>query len=279
MYVLLAIASALLYGVWKFGLGQYRGKVSAYAVVLVSASAAALIYFVFGALSQDLFFDKADILPGLLGGVCNLVGNTLIVVAFERGKMGVVSGVAATSTLVPLLYSLVIGEPLAGGAAFGICLMVIGLAAFYVPSMKSRGGETTSASSIALALVAALAWGVAIVIIDVGSRVSLTGTMLVSQVPQILFTGVALAVFLKSWGGLTATSTATIAGAGVALGMGNLAFFTAANEGDIGVVSLIGSLSPIVVALLAWGLLKQRMAKSEMAALVIVLAGTCLVVI
>lgn len=115
--------------------------------------------------------------------------------------------------------------------------------------------------------------------IDIGSRVNVAGSMLMSMMPQILFTFVVVAVVHRSWGGLTRRSIAPIAGAGVALALGNLAFFTAANEGNLGVVSVLGSLDPIVVALLALIFLKEKMARSDQVALLIVIAGTCLVAV
>jgi uncharacterized membrane protein len=85
-------------------------------------------------------------------------------------------------------------------------------------------------------------------------------------------------VVADSLRGLAGRPLGAIAGAGLALALGNVAFFTAANEGNIGVVSVIGSLSPIVVALLALAILGEQMVRSERFALLIVLAGTCLVV-
>lgn len=52
-----------------------------------------------------------------------------------------------------------------------------------------------------------------------------------------------------------------------------------ANEGNLGVVSVLGSLDPIVVALLALIFLKEKMARSDQVALLIVIAGTCLVAV
>ena len=85
-------------------------------------------------------------------------------------------------------------------------------------------------------------------------------------------------IVARSLGGLTQRAIVALAAAGVALALGQIAFFTAANEGNIGVVAVLGSLDPIVVALLALGILKEQMTRMERAALVIVLVGTCLVV-
>jgi len=116
-------------------------------------------------------------------------------------------------------------------------------------------------------------------VIDNGSRVSVTGTLAVSQVPQVI---VALAVVLatapRSYAGLTGRSTAILVGAGLSLGLANVAFFTAAQEGSLGLVSVLASFSPMVTALLALAVVKERMSRSDVVALVVVIVGVALVV-
>ena len=278
MYVLLALTSGLLFGVWKFGLGRFRGVVSPYSIVLVSAAAAAIVYLVFGGLTSQFVIDSADLLPSLLGGVLNLIGNLLIVEAFARGKLAVVTGVALTAVLVPLAYSFMIGESMATIAAVGIVFLLAGLLLFYLPDIRKRTETKNAKAAIALALIAALAWGLAIIVIDIGSRVSLPATMLISQLPQVAFTLMMIALVKRSWGGLNRSAVVGLAAAGVALGLANYCFFTAANEGDIGIVTVLSSLSTIVVALLAWIVLSERLSRSEVLALIVVLAGTTMIV-
>lgn len=281
LYILLAIASAMLYGGWKFGMGLYRDRVNANGIVLVSAVSAAVVYLILGGLGHSLTFDRHDVLPGLLGGTFNTIGTLLLVKAFERGKMAVVSGVASTYAIVPLIYSLAVGESLSATAGLGILLSFAGLMLFLFT--RSSGAQTPgsnrggSAVAIGLACISALFWGLAILVLDVGSRVSLTGTLLVSLVPEVLVTAVAL-LLLRSLGGLNRPAVGGLAIAGVGLALGELTFYAASNEGDIGVVSVIGALSPIVTALLALGFLKERLTRGEVLALVIVLTGTCFVV-
>ena len=84
-YLLLAVLSAVLYGVWKFGLGIYRGRISVFGVLLVSASTAGVVYVVAGLADGDLVFDGADIARGLVGGLMNCTGTLLVLKAYERG--------------------------------------------------------------------------------------------------------------------------------------------------------------------------------------------------
>ena len=277
MYVLLALLSSVLFGVWAFGIGRYRGSISVFSVVLVSA-AAAMVYLVVGLANDGLEFAEGDVLRGLAGGALNVSGTLLVLKAFQRGPMGVVSGVAASSTLVPLAYSLLTGESLSPLVVAGIGLIFAGLLVFYVPSMKRDPNAARGLGAVGLALIAALFYGLATVTLDRGSLVSITATMLVSQIPQVLVAFVMVAFVARSWGGLTRRALLPLAGAGVALGLGQVAFFAAAGEGSLGVVSVLGSLSPLVTALLALVFLSEKMTRWQTLALVIVLMGTCLVV-
>lgn len=277
--VTLAIASAILFGVWKFGIGQYRGRVSPYAIVLVTATVGIAFYLVSAWRTDAMMFAPKDVLPGTVAGICALIASVVMLKAFQRGKLGVVAGIGATSGLVPLAYSFLIGEALSPSDVAGIVVIALGIAVFFLPAMRRQPGETYSAEAIVLALVASLFWGLAIVLEDRGSRVSIPITVLISLVPQILFSAVMLMFVSKSFGGLTRPSLIRLAGAGAALAMGNVLFFTAANLGNVGVVSVLTGLAPLVVAVLALVFLRERMVRSELVAMGITIAGAGLLAI
>ena len=269
----LAIASAVLFGVWKFGIGRYRGRVSPYAIVLVTATVGIAFYLVSAWRTDRMMLSPKDVLPGLVAGICALIATVLMIKAFQRGKLGVVAGLGATSGLVPLAYSILIGEPLSLSDVAGIVVIAIGITVFFLPAMRRKPGETYSLAAIVLALVAAVFWGVTIVLEDRGSRVSIPITVLISLVPQILFSVVMLVFVEKSLGGLTRPSLIRLAGAGAALALGNVLFFTAANLGNVGVVSVLTGLAPLVVAVLALVFLRERLTRTELAAMIITIAG------
>ena len=283
-YLSLALASAALLGIWKFGLGIYRGKVTVWSVILVSASAAAVMYVALGALTRDLAFAPDEVAEGLLGGALNLTGTYLLLKAYQHGKLGVATGVAATNVLVPLGYSIYSGEGFTALDVMGIGLIFAGLGTFYISHMRTRESESAEQSRdanlvIILALASALFWGTAIVVLDVGTRVSVTGTLAMSQVPQITASLVMVLIAVeRNLSGVTSRAIGVLLASGVALALGNIAFFTAANEGNIGIVSILASLSPMVTALLAVAFFKERLTRVELLALVIVVAGACLVV-
>ena len=271
--ITLAIASAVLYGVWKFGIGQYRGRISPYAIVLVTTSVGTVIYLISSWRTDAMTFSPKDVLPGTVAGICALTATVLMLKAFQRGKLGVVAGIGATSGLVPLAYSILIGEPLSLSDVAGIVVIAIGIAVFFLPAMRRTPGEARSVAAIVLSLAASLFWGLTIVLEDRGSRVSIPITVLISLVPQILFSAVMLAFVERSLGGLTRPSLLRLAGAGAALALGNVVFFNAASIGNVGVVSVLTGLAPLVVAVLALVFLRERMTRSELMAMGITILG------
>ena len=277
--VTLAIASAILFGVWKFGIGTYRGRVSPYAIVLVTATVGIAFYVASAWRTDTMTLAAKDLLPGLVAGICALIATVLMIKAFQRGKLGVVAGIGATSGLVPLAYSFLIGEALSQSDVAGIIVIALGITLFFLPTMRRQPGETYAVEAIVLALVAALFWGLAIVLEDRGSRVSIPITVLISLVPQILFSAVMLIFVSKSFGGLTRPSLIRLAGAGAALAMGNVLFFTAANLGNVGIVSVLTGLAPLVVAVLALIFLRERLTRTELAAMGITIVGAGLLAI
>jgi drug/metabolite transporter (DMT)-like permease len=279
MSVSLAIASAVLFGVWKFGIGQYRGRVSPYAIVLVTSLVGIAFYLASAWRTDAMLFAPKDVLPGTVAGICALIASVVMLKAFQRGKLGVVAGIGASSGLVPLAYSILIGEELSPSDVVGIVVIALGITVFFLPAMRRKPGENYSVEAIVLALVASLFWGLAIVLEDRGSRVSIPITVLISLVPQILFSAAMLIFVSKSFGGLTRPSLIRLAGAGAALAMGNVLFFTAANMGNVGVVSVLTGLAPLVVAVLALVFLRERMARSELVAMGITILGACLLAI
>ena len=271
--ITLAIASAVLYGVWKFGIGQYRGRISPYAIVLVTTSVGTVIYLISSWRTDAMTFSPKDVLPGTVAGICALTATVLMLKAFQRGKLGVAAGIGATSGLVPLAYSILIGEPLSLSDVAGIVVIAIGITVFFLPTMRRTPGEARSLAAIVLSLAASLFWGLTIVLEDRGSRVSIPITVLISLVPQILFSAVMLAFVERSLGGLTRPSLLRLAGAGAALALGNVVFFNAASIGNVGVVSVLTGLAPLVVAVLALVFLRERMTRSELVAMGITILG------
>lgn len=280
-YSLLALLSGGLLGVWQFGIGLYRGRISRYTVVLISATAAGISYVLFMVLTQTLAFGVGEVTAGLLGGSFNVLGTLMLLRAFDCGKIGVASGVAATSTIVLIAYSIYLGEQLSAKTTAGLLGILLGLAMFYAAHLRHaspKGEGQSSGKAIMWALGTALSWGLANIALDLGSRKSVNATLAVSEIPQLIIA--VLLVLLGSsrvFEGVNRPSVGVLLGSGVALALSNSLFFFAAKMSDIGVVAVLASLSPIVTALMALVVFKEKLVSLEWAGLVVVVVGTCIV--
>jgi drug/metabolite transporter (DMT)-like permease len=193
--------------------------------------------------------------------------------------MGVVTGIGSTSCLVPLLYSIAIGEHLSTRDLLGFSLFFVGLMLFFTPNDQPGHGQKISTAAVSYSFLAALFYGIGIIVLDYGTHESLTGTLLMSMLPQMLLAGVGLERRKSHWNGLSFKSFSILILSGSALAIASMAFYAAANDGDIniGVASVIRSLNPIVIAFLARLILHEKMTQAEVFALGIVLLGTTFV--
>jgi drug/metabolite transporter (DMT)-like permease len=276
-FALLAFSSAILWGLWAFGVGRSSRVVSSWMVILVSEACAGVIYLVMGRVTHQLVFDQADLLPGLLGGLLNLGGNAFLLSAYARGKLGVAAGIKPAHLLIPLAYSLAIGEVLQPVVAVGVIAIFVGLVMFGVSSSRVGPAGGTDLTQVLLAVGAAVCYGVGIVVMDVGSRTSIYGTLAVSMIPMLVG-AVIMVIATRSLSKIDRRTLLILVGSGAALGLGAVAFYAASDLGDLGVVAVIGSLSPIVTSLLAYVVLRERMTRLEVGALAVILIGAALAV-
>jgi drug/metabolite transporter (DMT)-like permease len=278
VYLFLALSSGLFWGVWGFGYGRYARAMSHYSVILFTASGAIVVYVIAGTFGQDFLLDSIDIRSGLIGGSLSLLGSVMLLKAVSVGKCGVASGVSATYVLVPLAYSIAIGEAVPTLAIVGSFVIVIGLAIFFLPQKGLSEPSNRPLLSVALALVSAVFYGTAVIVLDIGSKENLHGTLLVSQLPAVALSLVMLAS-ARTFGGLKSRDIAPLLATGLALGLAGVSFYTAADMGDLGIASVLSSISPLATAVLAYVFLKEKLIRTEVTALLVSLAGIALVVV
>jgi drug/metabolite transporter (DMT)-like permease len=101
-----------------------------------------------------------------------------------------------------------------------------------------------------------------------------------SMVPQIVVTGILVLVTARGQiRQLTSRAYAVLIATGICLAAANIAFYTAANEGNLGITAVIASLDPLILAVLAMFFFKEKLRRAEWVAFAIVLTGSCVVVI
>jgi drug/metabolite transporter (DMT)-like permease len=214
------------------------------------------------------------IVAGVVAGLVGLVGLSAAYRGMAIGVVSVVSTIAATGPVVPIVVGLLLGErpSLLQFGGIGVTLLGIGLLAF--DRRPQAGGKLVP--GVGLALLAALAFGVFLVAIRYASRPDpLLGVLATraGSVSALLLLGLAFRSRIKV-GRSDLPSLFTV---GVLDVSADVFFAFATTVGLLSIVSILSSLYPVATVILARIVLKERMARLQQAGIVIALAGVLLI--
>ena len=271
----LALITSLCYGVSNFvgptlsrGLPVYpvliAGQVVAFAV-----SGAAL------AITQPAGPDGTVLLAAAVAGIGNALGLICFYRAATLGPLSIVTPIGSLGVLVPVTAGVASGEPLGAFKLAGIALAIGGVA---LASRRQSGGAAATGSERAAALwalLAALAFGVFLACVAPASEDGVFWAVMLSRASLLM---VLLAVALAITAPLRAplSRLPLLAVPGVLLFAGTLAYSAATREGDLSVVSVLGSLFPLVTVGLAFAA-GERVSHQQAVGVAAALAGIVLV--
>jgi drug/metabolite transporter (DMT)-like permease len=278
---LFAVATSLLWGLADFGGGLLTRRIPALTVVVVSQAIAAAvlgtIVLATGGWSEAgprLWFAVA---AGAVGPVALLCFYE----ALALGPMGVVSPLGTVGVAVPVGVGLFLGERPGLIQLAGAAVAVLGVVLAGGP--QSRGAPVQR-RAILLTLVAAAGFGTVFALIA-ESSVTVTGLFLalfVQRAANVLGGGLALYVSVRRSaaalpdGGFPWRSLPALAFVGLADVAANGTYVVAAQHGPVTVAAVLASLYPVVTALAARGLLRERLRGLQAAGAGLALVGTLL---
>jgi drug/metabolite transporter (DMT)-like permease len=278
MAAVLALLSSVLWGSADF-LGGTVSRRHQAALVVGTSQAAGLVAIAVVAVAAGALGDDPGYLPwAILSGVAGVVGLVSFYAALAAGTMGVVSPIAALGVVVPVLAGLLKGERPAVIQLVGIVVAVAGVVLASGPELSGRAG----ARPVLLAAVAAVGFGVALLAIAEGSRHSTLMTLVSMRLTSVTLLAVALVVALgrgtpRSEFALSPRDVGLVALVGLGDVAANLSFGLASRRDDVSVVSVLGSLYPVVTVLLARGLHGERLGRLQSAGVAGALAGVVLI--
>jgi drug/metabolite transporter (DMT)-like permease len=275
---LLALLSSLLWGGADF-LGGTISRRHQAALVVGASQAAGLLAIAVVAVAAGALGDDTGYLPwAVLSGLAGVVGLVSFYAALAAGTMGVVSPIAALGVVVPVLAGLGQGERPGGWQLVGIVVAIAGVVLASGPELSGRAG----ARPVLLAGVAAVGFGVALLAIAKGSEHSTLMTLTTMRLTSVTLLGTALVVALARGGQrsdyrLGRRVLALVALVGIADLAANLTFGLASRRDDVSVVSVLGSLYPVVTVLLARALHDERLGRLQTLGVAGALAGVALI--
>lgn len=269
MPILLALASAVVYGVADWCGGRATRSRPAVQVALLGQGVSSVLIVVAVAVMGTPFPPAADLWWGALGGGLGAAGLGTFYYALANGEMTVVAPITAVvSAVLPVGVGLATGERPKAIAYVGIAVAVAAVA--LVSGAVGEHHHTTPRRILVLAGVAGLGFGSLFVAVDRTSEASglwplvgarLTSVPLLALVVAIARIGVHDARLRRTRGGPRASGLPVAAGV---LDMAaNVLFLAATRGGLLSIVAVVGSLYPASTVVLAATFDHERIRRAQ----------------
>ena len=270
--VLLALGASATWGLADFFgplKGRQLGALRALVYVQVAGLAAiALIVAVRarGPAHPAAFFAVPAAISGTLGLYSYYRGMAV-------GAMSVVAPIAGASAAVPVVFGVATGDRPSVVTGIGIVAALIGVV---LASRERRAGGSRVAAGVGLALLAAIGFGCYFPPMHAAGDADFWWAALLFRITS---TSVILAAALVRRPPLRIERPDVLFLALVGVGdmTGNLLFAAASSRGLVSVTSVLASLYPIVTVVLAATVLRERVARTQQAGVVLTLAGVALI--
>jgi drug/metabolite transporter (DMT)-like permease len=271
----LGLGSGLCWGTADFFGGIQSRRLPALSVVVWSQAAGAVALAVALAVQG-----RPPTLSGFAWGVAAGAGSGFALLLFYRGlaegAMSVVAPVAACGAVVPVLVAPLRGERPGALAVLGIVAAVAGVVLVSRSPDPGQHPGSQPTRVLALALGAALGFGLFFVFVDAGTATAGASPLWVVAGARASSLLVLVAIALAgrraeaAWPGRRIVPVALV---GIADTSANLLFALAATGGNLAVVGVLGSLYPVATVVLARWLLRERLSAGQNAGVVLALTG------
>ena len=280
MNALLALAASVLWGSSDFGGGLISRRVHPSAAVLISQTIVLI-----GLLGLLPFIGLP---PGrylLTAGLAGMIA-TLSLASFYRAMaqapLSLVAPITAAGSAIPVLVGLARGERLSLVQLLGIAVTLAGVILACGPELRAGTQAESEArerrQAVIFAILAAVGFGVAYTLLALAAGSgSLYGTLLLQRIGGIVVLGpLVLGGRILGQVRLTASRLIALAAIGVSDIIANGSYALAASRGDLSIAAVLASLYPVVTAMLARGILAERLRGIQSLGVITALAGVLL---
>ena len=272
----LALLGASFWGIGDFfgGLASRRAHVL---TVLALSQAAGLVGAAAWALtSRDARPGLGDLWPAAAAGACGAIGLAALYRGMAIGAMGIVAPISAASPVVPLAVDAARGDVPSVLQWCGIAVVLGGI----VLLAREPGGDGTSrvAAGVALAIVAALGFGLFVVGLDASSDASVAWAILVVRTASTLL-ALAAAVVVSASLRPPAPLLPMILAVGGFDTVANVLVAFATTRGPAGIVAVLSALYPVTTVLLARAVLGERLDRARRVGGALALGGAAVVAV
>lgn len=276
--IALALGSSACYGVSNFLGPQLVRRHTLVAVLMLSQLAALVACAFYLAAGDGPSLPAPDVWLALLAGLGNAGGLIGFYKAAELGPLSVAAPIGAVGAVIPVVWGLASGDSLRPARLVGIALAMGGAA--LAARRPSGGGESRLSypdprASALWAAASAVAFGVFLTALPKASAHGRAWALFDARLVLVL------ALTLWAGRGVRAIklgrSTALLTIPGLLLVTGTLMYTTAADHGQLSLVSVLGSLFPIFTVGLGVALLGERLSRTQALGVAAALGGIVLI--
>jgi drug/metabolite transporter (DMT)-like permease len=269
--VILALLSSLVWGLADFLGGTLSKKRKAVAVIGGSQSFGLLFVALLAIGLQAWTWNETVWINGAIAGAMGLLGLVGFYTALATGQMGIVAPISSLSAVVPVTIGLVQGERPSAMQLTGIVVALIGVILASGPELNGK----VDPRPVFLAFFAAVSFGFCVYFMAKGARINPTMTVTAMRAVQVALVLV-LFLAIRNLGGLVKRDVPMLATIGASDAGANVLYTFAASLGLLSVVSVLGSLYPIITVLLAWWIHKERLMRVQYIGIAITFSGVAL---
>ena len=273
--VIFGMASAITWGAADFCGGVATKRSEIISVLFVSQLVGATLLVIPLWIWQEPFPGFRDILWGVAGGACGVVGITAFYLGLAKGRMGVVAPVAAVVTAgLPVLAGAILEGLPPAIKYFGFAL---GLVSIWLVS-RNNSGNQARLKELGLPIVAGVAFGAFFIFLDQAADTAILWPLIAARTTSLsLILAVSLVLRRKL---LPARDRLPlIALAGILDTGGNLFYMLAARAGRLDIAAVLSALYPAATVMLARIILKELINRWQLIGIIAALGAVALIAI
>jgi drug/metabolite transporter (DMT)-like permease len=274
--IALALASSVAWGTSDFLGGLRSRRISALTVLLVSQPVGLLLALAFAVAVGGDSLSARDAAIAAGAGAAVVMALGAFYRAMALGSVTVVATIGALGVLVPVIAGLVQGDRPGAIQAVGALAGIVGVV--LVAREPDPEWRTAGRLAIGLAALAALGFGLFFLGLDAASGPRPAWTIVIARTAGVATLLVA-AAFARPSIRIDAALLPSLVAIGFFDVLANSLFAIATNHGLLSLVAVAGSLYSAVTVLLARFVLRERLAPSQRAGVVVALAGVGLIAV
>jgi drug/metabolite transporter (DMT)-like permease len=257
MALVLALGSGLTWGIADFvgGLAAKRAAVTTVTFVSQAFGLIAVLPLLPLLPGEP---SVAAFISGAVAGLAGCIGLLAYLRALALGPMGVVAPLAAVvGVMVPVVAGLMAGERVSAVAAAGIGLGLVAIVVVAAGGGRRQAQRTAGLAGPLLALAGGTSFGVFFVLLDFTPDGSGLWPLVGARASSLTLMAVLVALTRGAWPARRAVPM--VASSGILDMLANVLFLLATRAGLLTISSLLASLYPVVVVVLARQVLAERL--------------------